>query len=164
MKTIVPRPMNRQEFEKFGDVIDFDRPPDFAINKGMCDRYHGLSNSEATGEDAGIIISLGRAKPRSLPLNLEMMERHPLGSQAFIPLGKKTMLVVVAEDRNGTPAEPIAFLTMAGQGVNYRRNTWHAVLSPLDGTTDFVIVDREGPGDNLEEYFFKVPYLITDAG
>ena len=96
-----------------------------------------------------------------MPLELKMMERHPLGSQAFIPMSDTPFLVVVAADENGKPGEPVAFMMKSKQGVNYHRNTWHAVLTPLDQVGDFVIVDRGGEGDNLVEYFFETPYLIT---
>ena len=148
-------------FAPYGDVIDFNREPDFAINNGMCDRFHDLANVSILGDDANLGISLGRGKPYSLPLKLAMMERHPLGSQAFIPLDKKPFLLIVAADDNGRPDAPIAFMAGAGQGVNYHRNIWHAVLTPLDAPGDFIIVDRIGGGHNLEEHFFDDPYLIT---
>lgn len=90
-----------------------------------------------------------------------MMERHPLGSQAFIPLEQKPFLVVVAPDKDSAPGQPVALMAEAGQGVNYFRNTWHAVLTPLESKTNFVIVDRFGEGDNLEEHFFEHPYIVS---
>ncbi|MGI9351122.1 MAG: ureidoglycolate lyase [Rhizobiaceae bacterium] len=163
METILIQPMDESAFEPFGDIIDFNRNADYAINNGMCDRYHALARTEAMGEGAQTVISLGRGKPYQLPLTLEMVERHPLGSQAFIPLGEDPFLVVVAPDEDGLPGLPHAFLTKPGQGVNYRRNTWHSVLTPLNKTMDFLIVDREGEGDNLEEHFFDTPYVIANT-
>ena len=153
--------MTTDGFEPFGDLIDFDREYDFQINGGNCDRYHALTESDVIGTGAKTIISLGRARPYSLPLELKMMERHPLGSQAFIPMSDAPFLVVVAPDDEGKPGEPVAFMTKPKQGVNYHRNTWHAVLCPLNQDGDFIIVDRGGDGDNLVEYFFETPYLIT---
>ena len=89
-----------------------------------------------------------------------MVERHPLGSQAFIPLSAQPFLVVVASDLDDRPQQPLAFLTTPGQGVNYRRGIWHGVLTPLGQDADFVIVDRAGEGNNLEEYYFEEPYII----
>ncbi len=155
--------MTAKAFAPFGELIDFDRPPEFTINNGMCDRYHYLAKADAIGNGAHPIISLGRARPYQLPLRLEMMERHPLGSQAFIPLSPRSFLVVVAPDDDDKPGEPLALLTQPGQGVNYYANTWHAVLTPLDRETDFVIVDRFGDGDNLEEFFFSDPYMIINV-
>ena len=161
MKHIPILPMTADGFEPFGDLIDFNREFDFQINNGNCDRYHALAETDVVGAGAKTIISLGRARPYSLPLELKMMERHPLGSQAFIPMSDAPFLVVVAPDDEGKPGEPVAFMTQAKQGVNYQRNTWHAVLCPLNQDGDFIIVDRGGEGDNLVEYFFETPYLIT---
>ena len=164
MKQIVIRKMTPEAFAPFGELIDFDRDPDFAINKGMCDRYNALAGTNIDGDCA---ISLGRAKPYSLPLKLEMVERHPLGSQAFIPLEDTPFLVVVAPDTNDGPGEPIAFMTSSGQGVSYFRNTWHGVLTPLNRQMDFIIVDRDGSSDetpvNLEEWYFETPYEVVEA-
>lgn len=162
MEQIKIQPMTSEAFAPFGDLIDFEREPDYAINNGMCDRYHALAKSETIGEDANTVISLGRAKPYALPLSLEMMERHPLGSQAFIPLSPISILVIVAPDENGKPGTPLAFMTTSGQGIQYHRNVWHSVLTPLNDPADFLIVDREGEGVNLEEHFFEKPLLVTD--
>ncbi|MNT13540.1 Ureidoglycolate lyase [compost metagenome] len=91
-----------------------------------------------------------------------MMERHPLGSQSFSPLSSRPFLVVVAEDDGGRPARPQVFLARGDQGVNYRRNVWHYPLMPLQTVSDFLVADREGPGNNLEEYFFDEPYMIAE--
>ncbi|WP_162652755.1 ureidoglycolate lyase [Lentilitoribacter sp. Alg239-R112] len=162
MQVIKIKPLDEKSFAPYGDVIDFNRKPDFAINNGKCDRFHDLAQVSILGDDAKLGISLGRGRPYSLPLELKMMERHPLGSQAFIPLDKKPFLLIVAADKDGAPDVPIAFMAEEGQGVNYHRNTWHAVLTPLDELGDFVIVDRIGEGNNLEEYFFDTPYLIKN--
>ncbi|TCR80753.1 ureidoglycolate hydrolase [Rhizobium sp. BK376] len=106
------------------------------------------------------MISLMRAEPRALPLELKMVERHPLGSQAFIPLGDHRFLVVVAEETENGPGEPLAFRTGPGQGVNIARNVWHGVLTPLDHLSDFAVVDRGGDGVNLEEHYYGEAFLI----
>ncbi len=90
-----------------------------------------------------------------------MMERHPLGSQAFLPMSLQPFLVIVAPDAGGRPGAPVAFLTGPGQGVNYHRGTWHGVLTPLHAPGLFAVVDRIGEGSNLEEYWFEEPYEIT---
>jgi ureidoglycolate lyase len=84
-----------------------------------------------------------------------MVERHPFGSQAFYPLSSKPFLVIVCEDEGDIPATPHAFLTSPGQGVNYHRNIWHGVLTPIGAPQDFLVVDRGGDGVNLEEFFFE---------
>lgn len=104
---------------------------------------------------------LPRAAAR-LPHEIEMMERHPLGSQSFSPLSGRPFLVVVAEDDGGRPGRPRVFLARGDQGVNYRRNVWHYPLMPLQAVSDFLVADRDGPGNNLEEYFFDRPYVIAE--
>jgi ureidoglycolate lyase len=160
MKTIDIRPLSREAFAPFGQVIERADAPSFPINAGKCVRYHDLANIETTGEKARPMISLLRGEPYALPLEFAMVERHPLGSQAFIPLGDSAFLVVVAEETDNGPAEPIAFRTAPGQGVNIGRNVWHGILTPLDTVSDFAVIDRGGEGVNLEEHFYDEPFLI----
>lgn len=154
--------LTKAAFAPFGDVLEIDGVPSFFINRGMCGRYHDLARLDFIGEGGRANISLARSKPYALPLELDMVERHPLGSQAFIPLSARPFLVIVAGDDNGVPQHPQAFLTRPGLGVNYHRNTWHGVLTPLGEEADFVIVDRTGDGDNLEEHFFETPYRVAE--
>ena len=163
MHEITIQPLLAERFAPFGDVIEVSGPASFQINGGMCDRYHDLAKLEFAGDGARANISLARSRASALPLRLDMMERHPDGSQAFIPLSARPFLVVVAPDAGGAPGVPLAFLTRPGQGINYHRNVWHGVLTPLDEAADFVIVDRVGPGDNLQEHRFDNPYLIVCA-
>jgi len=160
MNVIKVQSINEANFAPFGDLIDFNRAYDYQINKGNCDRYNALATPEAIGTDARTVISLMRARPFVLPLTLTVMERHPFGSQAFIPLSKTPFLVVVADDKDGTPANPRAFMTQPGQGVNYHRNTWHSMLTPIVAETDFLIVDRKGVEPNVEEVSLDQPVVI----
>lgn len=160
MQKIDIQPMSEGAFAPFGDLIDFDRRFDYQINNGNCDRYNALASPEAIGTNAKLVMSLIRARPYALPLTLKVMERHPYGSQAFIPLQIRPFLVVVAEDVAGGPGVPKAFMTQPGQGVNYHRNTWHCMLSPIEDEADFLVVDRKGEENNLEEATFDEPYLI----
>src|SRR5262249_39987688 len=130
------------------------------INGGKAERYHALARPEATGPDGHVLISIVHGTPCEFPLELGMVERHPLGSQAFVPMSPRPFLVVVCSDQGGVPGEPRAFLTRAGQGVNYRRSVWHGVLAPIGEDQDFLVVDRGGEGVNLEEHFFEQPYEI----
>ena len=102
------------------------------------------------------------------PLVLDMVERHPDGSQAFLPMTHQPFLVVVAPDDGGTPGLPQAFLTLPGQGVNLRRGTWHGVLTPLFAPGLFAVVDRiapegEDPDANLEEHWLTTPVEVVAA-
>lgn len=161
MNDIPILPLTREAFAPFGDVLDTEGEPDKIINQGLCGRYHDRAVMDFAGGRAG--ISLFNAEPRTLPLTLDMVERHPDGSQAFLPMSRKPFLVVVAPDDGGKPGLPQAFLTQPGQGVNYHRGTWHGVLTPLYGPGLFAVVDRIGEGANLEEYWFDQPYRVVGS-
>ena len=156
------RPFDREAFRPFGDVIDTDPSTMRLINGGNTERYHALAQADVTGDGARVVINMFRGKPRSFPHTVDMMERHPLGSQSFSPLSARPFLVVVAEDEGGKPGRPRAFLAGPGQGVNYHRNVWHHPLMTIGQTSDFLVVDRDGPGVNLEEYFYEQPFFIAE--
>jgi ureidoglycolate lyase len=161
---IIARPLTRDSFAGFGDVIDLGGDNHYPINSGKAERYHDLATAEATGPNARVLISMVRGTPYELPLRLTMVERHPFGSQAFIPLSRRPFLVIVCPDGDEGPGDPRAFVTAPGQGINYSRNVWHGVLTPLGEPQDFVIVDRGGDGVNLEEYHFRQAYEIDLPG
>lgn len=154
------RPITAAAFAPFGDLIDCSGAPDRIINQGLCGRYHDRARLDFSDGRAG--ISLFDARPRSLPLTLEMLERHPEGSQAFVPMSQNGFLVVVAPDDHGAPGTPLAFRTEPGQAINILRNTWHGVLTPLHAPGLFAVIDRIGSGDNLEEHWFAAPWTVTE--
>jgi ureidoglycolate lyase len=155
---IVAQPLGREAFAPFGDVIEAVGTS-FPINGGMCDRFHDQARMEFTGDgQAGISVGYGRPYP--LPLVFDLVERHPLGSQAFVPMSEDPFLVVVAPDEGGRPGRPLAFLTKPGQGVNYLRGVWHGVLTPIGRASHFLIVDRIGSGNNLEEFRYDAPWSV----
>lgn len=156
------RPLDPDTFAPFGDVIAARGTSSFAFNGGMAQRFHDLARTSVRGEGARLGVSLARAEPYALPLALRLVERHPLGSQAFVPLTPAPFLVVVAPDEGGAPGEPLAFRTAPGEGVNYLANVWHGVLTPLGEPAPFLILDRIGPGANLEEHHFDKHWTISD--
>ena len=153
-----------EAFLPFGTVIQKGQGETFAINAGNCTRHHALATADVTGEGACVGVSIFDASPYELPLSLPLVERHPLGSQAFYPLNAARWLVVCFADEGGAPAHGRAFLAGPDQGVQIARNVWHAVLTPLDARADFLVVDRIGPGDNLEEYRFEERPVVTLPG
>lgn len=160
-RTIIARPLTREAFDPYGEVIAAEGAQSYPVNDGKCIRYHDLANVEALGPNARVLVSIFRGSPYPLPLSLTLVERHPFGSQAFFPLGGKPFLVVVCHDTEDGPGKPEAFVTAPGQGVNYARNIWHAVLTPIGETQDFLVVDRGGDGSNLEEFHFSRPWIIA---
>ena len=155
---IKAQPLTAAAFAPFGDVLEATGAPDKIINQGLCGRYHDRATLDFSDGKAGISIFKGQR--RTLPVSLDMVERHPAGSQAFIPMSADPFLVVVAPDNNGTPATPLAFVTTPGQGINFHRSTWHGVLTPLSEPGLFTVIDRIGDGDNLQEHWFDTPYSI----
>ena len=159
MQTIVIQPMTAAAFAPFGDLIDCSGAADKIINQGLCGRFHDRAQIDFADGRAG--ISLFRAEPRHLPLSLEMVERHPEGSQAFIPMSEHGFLVIVAPDDAGKPGRPLAFETAPGQAINFHRGTWHGVLTPLHAPGLFAVVDRIGDGANLEEHWFETAFQVV---
>ncbi len=159
MEEIKVQPLKKKDFSQFGDLLDVSGEPDKIINQGDCGRYHDRAALDFTDGAAG--ISLFDAKPSSLPYQLDMMERHPLGSQAFIPMNYVPFLIIAAHDAGGAPGRPKAYLSTPGQAINFHRNIWHGVLTPLHGPGLFAVVDRIGAGENLEEVFFLTPYMVV---
>ena len=155
------QPLSRDAFAPFGQVIETAGAQHYPINKGMTERYHDLARVELGGVHPRPLISIFHGQPYALPLTLKLVERHPLGSQAFYPLSDAPWLVIVAPDEGGTPGTPLAFRPAPGQGVNIAMNTWHGVLTPLQAASDFLVIDRGGEGNNLEEHHFDVPWTVT---
>lgn len=143
-------PLTREAFAPFGEIIDAGAAKQvYAINAGTARRFHDLAALDCAHEGGRVVVSLFRAEPRALPFAVAMLERHPLGSQAFVPLDPATRyLVVVAATET---AAPRAFLAAHGQGINLHRGTWHHPLIALDRAADFLVLDRAGPGANCDE-------------
>ncbi|NVO07078.1 MAG: ureidoglycolate lyase [Rhodoferax sp.] len=152
--TLAIEPLSAAAFREFGEVMEAaSSAQQFVINEGFATRFHDLARLDADANGGRVGISIFRALPRSLPFQLRVMERHPLGSQAFVAMSELPFLVVVAP-----PAECLdmrqlrCFRTAPGQGVNYARGTWHHPLIALERESDFLVVDRcAGSGNNLDE-------------
>ncbi len=157
------RPLTKAAFAPFGDVIETEGAELRIINNGTTERFHDLATIDVAGDKARVLVNIFRGMAFALPIDIRMLERHPLGSQAFMPLQNRPFLVVVAEDAGGWPGHPVAFLCKGNQGVNYGRNVWHHPLISLEEASDFLVIDRGGEGDNLEEFFFDdVVYRIEE--
>lgn len=159
MTSLLIQPLTSRDFAPFGDVLSASGAPDRIINQGLCGRYHDRARLDFGGDGRGG-LSIFKAEPRALPYRLELVERHPDGSQAFIPMTDDPFLVIVASDDAGYPVNFRAFLTDGTQGINLLRNTWHGVLTPLSGSGLFAVVDRIGGTPNLEEFRLKDPILV----
>ncbi|MCC4118700.1 ureidoglycolate lyase [Aromatoleum toluclasticum] len=158
---IVAEALTPEAFAPFGDVIAArDDVRRFAINGGNTMRFHDLAHIDP-GPDGRSIVSVFRGQPRRLPFTLRMMERHPLASQAFMPLSGAPYLVVVAPAGEAPGVEGLrVFLARGDQGVNYARGVWHHPLLALNAVADFLVIDRDGPGHNCDEVILPEPVVI----
>ena len=147
--TISPKPITKENFSKFGDMITTADIKPIEINEGYAKRFDGIANLNTSKDNGETTICIFSALKRSFPMKVDMMEKHPLGSQAFIPMKQTTFLVLVAPEGNKPDLNKIeAFVVPPEIGVNYNAGTWHF---PLIATEDmnFLVVDRKGSGDNL---------------
>lgn len=159
-RTVRTRPLTKGDFAPFGAVIETPGATHYPINAGRCIRHHDLAPVELDA-DGRALVSIFVSQPVALPYDLSLMERHPLGSQAFMPLQPAPFLVIAAADEDGAPGQPQAFVTAPGQGVSFGRNVWHGVLTPLGGPeARFLVVDRGGPGVNLQEHVFDRAWTV----
>ena len=147
--SINPKPITKENFSKFGDMITTANIKPIEINEGYAKRFDGIANLNTSKDNGETTISIFSALRRSFPMKIDMMEKHPLGSQAFIPMKQTTFLVLVAPKGSKPDLNKIeAFVIPPEIGVNYNPGTWHF---PLIATEDmnFLVVDRKGSGDNL---------------
>ena len=148
-KIITPIPITKENFAKYGDMISTKDIEPLEINNGYAKRYDNLGKINTSTKKGKTVVSIFSAKKRLFPMKIDMMEKHPLGSQAFIPMKETTFLVFVAPKEEKLDLNKIeAFIIPPGIGVNYNPGTWHF---PLISTEDmnFLVVDRKGSGDNL---------------
>lgn len=150
-ETLPVTPLTAEAFAPFGDVIEARSTHTFLINDGQAQRFHDLAEVNVSADGGRPILSLVRSAPSQFPLTLKLVERHPLGSQAFIPLGNYKFLIVVAlANAQDLPDKLHAFISNGQQGINYHPGVWHHPLIVLDHTTDFLVVDRGGEGKNCD--------------
>ena len=158
---LTARPLTAEGFAPFGTVIDTRTVAPRPMNAGKARRFHDLAEIRVSGEEARAVVGLVEAEPYPVPLVFSLVERHPFGSQAFIPLSAAPFLVVVCPDEDGRPGRPQPFLTAPWQGVCYAPHTWHGVLAPFGQPQNFVVVDRAGGGVNLEEFTYDEAWTVT---
>jgi len=157
MRQIIAEPLTAAAFAAFGDVLEATGAFRL-INDGFCHRHHDLARLDFGDGRAG--LSIFKAQPRVLPYSFDLIERHPDGSQAFIPMTEHPFLVIVAPDLEHPPS---AFLTNGAQAINLHRGTWHGVLTPLHAPGLFAVLDRIGPTPNLEERRYAEPWTVLAA-
>ena len=159
MRTIPLEPLTKAAFARFGEVVELDGAERIGINQGFAERVNGLARIDVAAADGSVNVSLFVARARPRPIAIKLMERHPLGSQLFYPLQDAPWLVVVCDEPRD-PATYRAFAATGRQGVNYARNVWHHPLLVTADDHRFLVLDRAGPGDNLEEFWLDEQDII----
>lgn len=159
-RILVPQPLTADAFAPFGDVVEAGARVE-TINRGTTQYFSDLARVDVTPESGRPRVSVYRVTPYRLPMSIAMLERHPLGSQLFMPLRGERFLVVVAPrgDRID-PSSVVAFVTNGAQGVNYHAGTWHHPVIALREGSEFLVLDREGPGANCDEHPFETESLV----
>ena len=148
-KIIKPIPITKENFSKFGDIISTKDIQPLEINNGYAKRYDDIANLNTSKENGETTISIFSALKRNFPMKIDMMEKHPLGSQAFIPMKETTFLAFVAPSGEKPDlSKTEAFIISPGIGINYKPGTWHFPLISTENM-NFLVIDRKGSGDNL---------------
>ena len=146
-----PAPLTKEAFAPFGDVIETDGAQGLSINEGTTERFHDLASVDVSAKSGSPLISIFRGQPRPHPIAIRMVERHPLGSQAFFPMQDQDWFIVIAASGDAPlVCELRAFHATGRQGVNYRPGIWHHPLLVLKPDSDFIVVDRVGAGQNFD--------------
>lgn len=159
--TLLAQPLTREAFSPYGEVVETRRDTPNAMNAARFERFDNLCNVDLMN-DGPVAVSIARCLvPTSLPLTLEMVERHPLGSQAFVPLSPCKMVVVVAlAGESVTSASLKAFVSNGRQGINYHRGTWHMPLIAFAEGQEYLVIDRGGSEANCEEHILSDAVLL----
>jgi len=156
-----PRPLSAAAFRPFGDVMEIKNKTPKLINENHTRRYHDLAAIDTAQNNGKPLLSIFRARPRPLPMQVRFLERHPLSSQAFHPLRGAPYLVLVAPPGEAIHPGDLQFFRAGGdQGVNYHRGVWHHYLLALDAESDFLVVDRGGEEKNCDEFYFSEEWEI----
>lgn len=155
---LTAEPLTAEAFAPFGEVIEADPNSDnhFSINGGLIERFNDLATVDVGTENGRTLINIAICNKASpLPYHIKFLERHPLGSQAFIPMDETPMIVAVAPAKDHIePSDIRAFITNGKQGTNYHKNIWHMPMAPLADGIKLLMIDRGGEGENYEEFHF----------
>ena len=148
-KIIIPKKITKQNFSSYGDIISTEDATPIDINAGYAKRYDNLANINTSKENGESIVSIFSAIKRTFPMKIDMMEKHPLGSQAFIPMKETIFLAFVAPSGDKPNLDKLeSFIVPKGIGINYNPGIWHFPLISTENM-NFLVVDRKGSGNNL---------------
>jgi len=161
-KIIKPIKVSRSNFSTYGDLISTNDISPMDINAGYAKRFDNLADLDTAIDNGKTIVSIFSALKRTFPMKIDMMEKHPLGSQAFIPMKETTFLCFVAPPGESPDINKIqSFIIPPNNGINYKPGVWHFPLISTEDT-NFLVIDRKGKGENLIIYKFKKEKIILD--
>jgi ureidoglycolate lyase len=159
-KIIKPVKISRSNFSSYGDLISTDDINPMNINEGYAKRFDNLANLDTSKDSGKTIVSIFSALKRTFPMKIHMMEKHPLGTQAFIPMKETTFLAFVAPSGESPEIDKIqSFIIPAKMGINYKPGIWHFPLISTENI-NFLVIDRKGSGDNLIIHKFEKEKII----
>ena len=163
METIIkPIEITRKNFAVYGDLISSDNIKPVNINAGYAKRFDNLANINTSRDEGKTIVSIFSAIKRTFPMKIDMMEKHPLGSQAFIPMKETTFIAFVAPQNDKPEINKIeSFIISPGMGINYKPGIWHFPLISTEDT-NFLVIDRKGSGENLTIHKFENQEIILE--
>lgn len=162
--TLVPKLLTSERFAPFGDVIESVVDRTAAMNAERFERFDDLCKLDMA-DDGRVAVSIARCRvATALPYRLDMVERHPLGSQAFVPLGPSRMIVVVAPPEESVEVSDLcAFVTNGRQGINYHLGTWHMPLIAFESGQEFLIIDRAADQPNCDTHSLDEPVMLVES-
>lgn len=158
---VTVEPLTPAAFAPFGDVLCCADNSSESINQGFTQKFADLATLDVSQSGGRPAVHIFRSTPPELPFTIGQLERHPLGSQAFMPLGDQPYLVVVAPPGELDESAIRIFLASPNQGVHYRPGTWHHFSLALNAVSDFLVMDRLGPGANCDERALSQSLIIT---
>ena len=159
-RTLTAEPLTTENFSPYGNVIETSAGNKISMNDARFDRFTNLALIDSG--DGQTTVSIARSRHESkLPHRVDMLERHPLGTQAFVPMFPFKFLVAVAPAGESVEADDIAaFVTNGRQGINYAQGVWHMPMIALEPDQQFLIIDRMGEGGNCDEHYLDEPFLL----
>jgi ureidoglycolate lyase len=159
---IKPKNITKENFAAFGDLISSDNINPMDINEGYAKRFNNLANIDTSKDKGETIVSIFSTLKRSFPMKINMMEKHPLGSQAFVPMKETIFLSFVAPPGNAPEINKIqSFIIPPKMGINYKPGIWHFPLISTEDT-NFLVIDRKGSGKNLIIHKFDNEKIILE--
>ena len=161
-KIIMPIKISKSNFSAYGDLISTDDINPIDINAGYAKRFNNLANVDTLKDEGKTIVSIFSALKRTFPMKIDMMEKHPLGSQAFIPMKETTFLSFVAPPGKFPEINKVqSFIIPPKTGINYKPGIWHFPLITTEDT-NFLVIDRKGSGENLIIHKFEKEKIILN--